>query len=165
MGTGVGAARDGDSAAVFLRRMLSVGFPAGHALQSLNSLLILRGSPGAVTVDLAEVDLATGTAVLYKWGAAPSWVVKSGRAEKIGTATPPPGLSVTDARETVTRLSLRRGETLILLSDGLEAGDALSRMELTQAVPPGVLAQRLLELGGLGGDDATAAVVCLENLP
>jgi stage II sporulation protein E len=164
MGTGDGAARAGNGAADYLRRMLSVGFPASHALESLNSLLVLQGGAGAVTVDLAEVDLSSGTAVLYKWGAAPSWLLKSGRAEKIGTATPPPGLSVTDARETVMRLSLRRGETLILLSDGLEAGETLSRMELTQPVQPGELAQLLLESGCRSGDDATAAVVCLEPL-
>jgi stage II sporulation protein E len=164
MGTGDGAARAGDSAAGFLRRMLSVGFPAKHALESLNSLLVLRGAGGAVTVDLAEVDLSSGTAVLYKWGASPSWVLKSTGAEKIGTATPPPGLSVTDARETVARLSLRRGEVLILLSDGVEAGETLGRMELTQSAPPGELARILLEAGCRGGDDATAAVVCLESL-
>ena len=164
MGTGLGAAQAGDSAAVYLRRMLSVGFPAGHALRSLNSLLTLRGSGGAVTVDLAEVDLSSGTAVLYKWGAAPSWLLKSDRAEKIGTATPPPGLSVTDARESVARLSLRRGEVLILLSDGIEVGDTLGRMELTHSCQPGELARKLLEAGCLDSDDATAAVVCLEPL-
>ena len=164
MGTGDGAARAGDSAAAYLRRMLCVGFPAGHALASLNSLLVLRGHGGAVTVDLAEVDLSSGTAVLYKWGAAPSWLLRSGGAEKIGTATPPPGLSVTDARETVTRLSLRRGEVLILLSDGVEVGETLCRMELTQPAQPGELAQRLLEAGCRSGDDATAAVICLERL-
>ena len=164
MGTGAGAANAGDSAAVFLRRMLSVGFPPEHALESLNSLLVLRGSGGAVTVDLAEVDLSSGAAVLYKWGAAPSWVLKPSGAEKIGTATAPPGLSVTDARETVVRLSLRRGEVLILLSDGVEVGETLCRMELTQPVQPGILAQRLVEGGCRGGDDATAAVICLERL-
>ena len=110
------------------------------------------------------MDLSTGTATLYKWGAAPSWVLKKSGAEKIGTATPPPGLSVEDARETVVRLSLRRGEVLILLSDGVEAGDALSRMELTPDAPPGELAQRLLECGCRGGDDATAAVIRLQRL-
>ena len=41
-------------------------------------------------------SLDTGHATLYKWGAAPSWLLRRGSAEKIGTATPPPGISVTD---------------------------------------------------------------------
>ncbi len=164
MGTGLGAAQEGDSAAVLLRQMLSVGFPAEHALRSLNSMLILRGRAGAVTMDLAQIDLTNGAAALYKWGAAPSWVLKKKGAEKIGTATPPPGLSVEDTRETVVRLSLRGGETLILLSDGAEVGETLRRMEGMSDAPPGELAQLLLEQGCRGEDDATAAVIRLQRL-
>ena len=164
MGTGLGAAREGDSAAARLRQLLTVGFPAEHALRSMNSILTLQGRGGAVTMDLAEADLATGNAVLYKWGAAPSWVLKKSRTEKIGTATPPPGLSVEAVRETVVRLSLRRGETLILLSDGAEAGETLSRMELIRDAPPGELAQAILDSCCHGQDDATVAVVRLQRL-
>ena len=164
MGTGLGAAQEGDSTAVLLRRMLSVGFPAEHALRSLNAMLLLRGKAGAVTVDLAQIDLSNGTAVVYKWGAAPSWLLKKSGAEKIGTATPPPGLSVEDARETVVRLSLRRGEVLILLSDGVEAGETLRRMDTMTDAPPGELAQALLDQGCRGEDDATAAVIRLQRL-
>ena len=122
MGTGLGAAQEGNSAANLLRQMLIAGFPAEHSLRSLNSILALRGSAGAVTVDLAEVHLDTGLAHVYKWGAAPSWLLHRSGAEKIGTATPPPGISG-EIRETVEKLSLRRGEALILLSDGVDGED------------------------------------------
>ena len=164
MGTGLGAAREGDSAAVRLRQMLIAGFPAEHALRSLNSILTLQGKGGAVTMDLAEVDLSTGTAVLYKWGAASSWILKESGAKKIGTAAPPPGLSVKGTRESAVQLSLRRGEVLMLLSDGVEAGETLSRMELIRSAPPGELAQAVLEAGCSGEDDATVAVVRLQRL-
>ena len=164
MGTGLGAAREGDSAAFQLKQMLLIGFPAEHALRSLNSILVLQGKGGAVTMDLAEMDLITGRATLYKWGASPSWILKKRGVEKIGTATPPPGLSITDAREESVQLSLGGGEVLILLSDGIEAGDTLGRMELTRSCQPGELARKLLETGCLDSDDATAAVVCLEPL-
>ena len=164
MGTGLGAAREGDSAAAQLRQMLTIGFPAEYALRSLNSILTLRGKGGAVTMDLAEVDLTTGAVVLYKWGAAPSWLVKKTGTEKIGTATPPPGLSVVEGRESSVRLSLRRGEVLILISDGVEAGETLRRMELVTDAPPGELARSVLEGCGQTGDDATVAVIRLQKL-
>ncbi|MFR3324792.1 MAG: SpoIIE family protein phosphatase [Oscillospiraceae bacterium] len=82
MGTGLGAAQEGQSAGSLLRQMLTAGFPAAHALRTLNSILALRGSAGAVTVDLAELYLDTGHATLYKWGAAPSWLLRRGSAEK-----------------------------------------------------------------------------------
>ena len=162
MGTGLGAAQEGSRAAELLRDLLSAGFPAEYALKSINSLLALCGKAGAVTVDLAEIELDLGRATLYKWGAAPAWVLRDGKAKKIGTAGPPPGLSAMDGRETVERLSLRRGEMLILLSDGVDGEAALDRLDQAEALPPGELAAALLEDGCRGTlDDATAAVIRL----
>ena len=162
MGTGLGAAQEGQSAASLLRQMLCAGFPAEHALRSLNSLLVLRGRAGAVTMDLAEIHLDSGRAAVYKWGAAPSYLLRGGMAEKIGTATPPPGLSITEGRETVERLSLRRGEVLIMTSDGVDGEDALRRERRISALPPGELAAKILEYGARSGeDDATVAALRL----
>ena len=161
MGTGLGAAREGQSAGELLRQMLTAGFPPEHAFRSVNSILALRGQAGAVTLDLAEIRLDSGRVSLYKWGAAPSFLLRKMGAEKIGTATPPPGISIADARETVYRLSLRRGEMLILVSDGAEVGENLRRGEVGQ-LPPGELAEWLLKECGAGGeDDATVAVLRL----
>ena len=162
MGTGLGAAQEGQSAAALLRQMLLSGFPPEHCLRSLNSLLVLRGSAGAVTVDLAQIRLDTGHATIYKWGAAPSWLLRRSGAEKIGTATPPPGLSVEGPRETVEKLSLRRGEVLILVSDGLDGEEVLSRSVCTPDAPPGELAAMILEGGSREAeDDAMVAAVRL----
>ena len=164
MGTGLGAAEEGDTAGNYLKRMLLSGFPPEYAFRSLNSLLVLRGRAGAVTLDLAEVRLDSGRVSLYKWGAAPSWHWGKSGAKKIGTAMPPPGISMTDAREMVARLSLRRGEVLILLSDGVEAGECLRRKESGPELAPGELAQWLLEECRSGGeDDATVAVLRLNR--
>ena len=91
-----------------------------------------------------------------------SWVISPMGGRKIGTATPPPGLSVQEGRETVERLSLRRGETLVLLSDGVGAGDAIASLAVSSATPPGEVAAEILELSSLeNGDDATVAVIRL----
>lgn len=161
MGTGLGAAQEGQTAAALLRQMLTAGFPAEYALRSLNSLLVLRGRAGAVTVDLAEIYLNNGNVTIYKWGAAPSLVLRHTGPEKIGTAGPPPGLSVTQTRETVERLSLRTGEVLMLLSDGVQVGEVLRHGGLGLELPPGELAASVLAHGADGSDDATAAVIRL----
>ena len=162
MGTGLGAADEARTGADLLRSLLTAGLPAEYALKALNSLLALCGKAGAVTVDLAEIELDTGRTAIYKWGAAPSWVMRQDRAEKIGTAAPPPGLSVTDGRETVERLSLRRGEMLILLSDGVDGEAVLGPGGQAEASSSGELAAKLLEAGCRGKtDDATAVVVRL----
>ncbi len=163
MGTGLGAVQEAKTASVMLRRLLTAGYPADYALQSLNSLCALRDRAGAVTVDLLELQLDTGKAMLYKWGAVPSYLVTGIGAEKIGTAGPPPGLSVTDYRQTSQRLSLRRGETLVMVSDGVGEEEALHCCLKMVGQPPGELADALLACGQLGGeDDATVALICLK---
>ena len=160
MGTGLGAAREGQNAGKLLRQMLAAGFPAEHALNSLNSLLVLQAKAGAVSVDLAEIYLETGIVHIYKWGAAPSWVLTRRGAEKIGTATPPPGISVEASRMAVEKLSLRRGEVLMLVSDGVE--DAW-----IQSLPGEFADASLRELAGRvlrqddAQDDATIALIRL----
>lgn len=162
MGTGLGAAREGHEAGKLLRQMLLSGFPAEYALTSLNSLLTLENRGGAVTVDLAAIALDTGIVQIYKWGSAPSWVMTRRSAEKIGTATPPPGMGVEPIRMAVEKLSLRRGEVLVLLSDGVD-GEVIPHLPGADAEkPPGELAAVILEKGcGEGEDDATAAVIRL----
>ena len=162
MGTGAGAAQESREAAELLKGLLQAGFPAEYALRSLNSLAVLRELGGCTTVDLVRLQLDTGRGTLYKWGAASSYLLKNGQLRKIGTASPPPGLSV-QTRETVDRLSLGGGEVLILLSDG--AGeDMLLRTPWTAPEPsPGALAAAILERGALEGDDATVAVVRLRS--
>jgi len=162
MGTGEEAARDAQRVGTMLRRMLSAGYPAPYALRSINSICALQGHAGAVTLDLAELQLDSGRATLYKWGAAPSYVISRGEPIRVGTATPPPGLSVADGRETVERLSLRRGETLVLLSDGAGGEDSLHRSWLDENAAAGALAARILEECPMGSsDDATVAVIRL----
>ena len=160
MGTGLGAAREGQSAGILLKQLLSAGFPAEHALQSLNSLLALQAKAGSVSVDLAEISLETGIAHIYKWGAAPGWVLHRRGAEKIGTATFPPGISVESESMAVEKLSLRRGEVLILVSDGVKE---TSVENVSVDAPLGKLAETILEQNGDDEeDDATAVLVRLK---
>ena len=160
MGTGAGAARESAEAASLLRQMLTAGFPPEYALRSLNTLAVLRELGGCTTVDLVQLRLDTGKGVLYKWGASPSYLMVSGQLRKIGTAGPPPGLS-NSSREMVDRLSLGRGELLILLSDGVSEEGLLDSARTTPSQPPGEMAAAILEKECSGGDDATAVVIRL----
>lgn len=163
MGRGLGAVQEAKTACVMLRRLLSAGYPPEYALRSLNSLCALRDRAGAVTVDLAEVALDTGKVTLYKWGAAPSWLVTRLGLERLGTQGPPPGMSVTEQRETVVRLSLRREEILLLVSDGVSE-EALTRCRNMDTASPGLLAAALLEQDTqMEEDDATVVTLRLTS--
>lgn len=162
MGTGLGAVQEGKTAASLLHRMLSAGYPAQYALRSLNSLCALRDRAGAVTVDLAELNLDSGKVNLYKWGASPSYIATKFGAERLGNVSPPPGISVLDAQEQVERAVLRRGEWLVMVSDGIGQREALRCCTELGDSSPGELAASLLSCARLDGqDDATVAVIRL----
>ena len=164
MGKGMGAVEEGKNAAALLQRMLRAGYPAEHALRSLNSLCALRERAGAVTVDLAEILLDSGKVTLYKWGAAPSYVATKYGADQLGSISPPPGISVTDEQEKKEQTSLRRGEWLIMVSDGIGPRDALRCCMEMGDRSPGELAAGILACGQLGGqDDATVVIVRLAS--
>lgn len=163
MGTGLGAVQEGRTAGAMLKRLLTAGYPAEHALRSINSICALRDRPGAVTMDLAEIHLNNGRVNLYKWGAVPSYLIGSMGVEKIGVAGPPPGLSVTDYRESVERLSLRRGQLLIMVSDGIGEGEAMRCCMDGVGKTPTEVAVELLSAAQAGGlDDATVVAISLE---
>lgn len=158
MGTGPEAVQEGQTGAELLRKLLSCGFPPEHALKSLNSLCALRDRAGAVTVDLVQICLHTGKTTLYKWGGAASFLMSAGGTEKLGTTSPPPGLSVADSREVRCSLTLRKGQTLLLVSDGVEE-DGVGTL-CKENGSPAVVAEELLKKS-LPEDDATVVTIRL----
>ena len=160
MGTGMGAVQEGKTAADLLKKMLTAGYPAEYALRSLNSLCALRERAGAVTVDLAEVDLSSGRGSLYKWGAMPSYLVGGMGAQKLGSAGPPPGIWVTDIQEQREKFTLRRDQRLVLVSDGVSQEDAMQCCMGNLGRTGGELARAMLACGELRGqDDITVVTV------
>ena len=164
MGTGMGAVREGQAAVQILSRLLGAGFPAQHALRSLNSLCALRDRAGAVTVDLAEIYLDTGRVTLYKWGAAPSYFLTREGAERIGQPGPPPGLSLEGTKEETEHFSLKRGQWLILASDGVDSTEALACCRACKEESVAELATRILHSGQTDStDDATVVIIRLSD--
>ena len=164
MGRGMGAAQEGKAALQLLRRLLTAGYPGYAAIRCLNSLCALRGRAGAVTVDLLEIELEKGRAKLYKWGAAPSYLMGKMGVERIGVPGPPPGLSVTEQQEQQYRFSLGRGERLVLVSDGVGDENAFHCCTARSDMSAQELAAALLRQGAQAGeDDATVVIVTLNE--
>ncbi len=161
MGTGLGAAEESRQASELITGMLTAGMTPGAVLGSVNSQLTLMDRGGAVTVDLAELRLDTGRVWLYKWGAGPSWLLRGRRGMQIGASGPPPGLGIVAGRESVSRVVMFPGDTLVLLSDGVDAGNVKAWASLAKNADPGDLAAQILASGANQGDDATAVVIRL----
>lgn len=163
MGTGPEASLEAKTGGDMLRRLLLAGYPAEHALGSLNSICALRDRAGVLTVDMAEIHLDSGVVSIYKWGAAPSYLLTDGQTEKIGTPTPPPGLSASGWQPPAKRVSLRCGERLIMVSDGVGEESAFRICREKAGAPDEILARCLIDCGiHQGDDDATVACIRLK---
>ena len=150
---------------------MEAGYSRQQTLAAVNGMM-LCASPGDVfaTVDMATVDLWSGRAVIDKLGAAASWLSRGDTLTPLKGEALPLGILEHVVTGSV-HLRLKEGDTLLLLSDGVE--DAFeSEAALETAIRTALLedtpqraANRLMTLAGLarGGrpDDRTALIIRL----
>ena len=174
MGTGRPAAVDGNLAAELTARLLKAGFTAELAARLVNVALALKSEDeSGATLDLISVDLYTGTARLFKAGAAPGFLVHGGRVRAVGDTSLPVGiLGGVNGQSRVVHLTV--GDYAVLVSDGLLVdgpGWVAKQLELSAAAgeAPEKVAKTLVETARVRAqktgrpDDITAAVLRLEK--
>ncbi len=124
MGSGGAAAVDSTMACGLLVSLISVGVSYETALRLVNSALLVKsGDESLATIDVCTFDLFTGRARFYKAGAAPTFVIKSGKAGYVETASLPAGIlqGVSFEQSGVT---LHEGDVIVMISDGVTATGA-----------------------------------------
>ena len=169
MGTGKAAAVDGVLAATLSRQLIDAGFEGASAARLVNVALSLKGEDAGATLDLLTVDLYTGRCDLFKAGAAPTYVVKRGRAVALATESLPVGiLGGVVGRSAHTALG--DGSLAVMVSDGaISAGDEWLKAELERlaAEEAKTVADALLEGASRREtghrDDITIAVLRLDR--
>ena len=104
-----------------LRQFLTAGIEPAPALKTLNTALALRGEEGGgfTTIDLLQMQCRSGAASLYKYGAAPSYLIRAGTVTRFTGSGFPVGLEQGDRPPEQTRLSLTAGSYFVMISDGV----------------------------------------------
>ena len=147
---------------------MRAGTAPERALKTVASALGLRGEEdgGFTTVDLLRLDLFTGEAGIYKYGAAPTYIRKGRQVTRVTGTTLPAGLSGEPGEPDVTRIILEAGDCVLLVSDGVAGGDSdlwvRERLGAFEGDSPKDLACALIEESGAHGgatDDRTALVL------
>lgn len=173
MGTGRPAALDGTVAANLTTSLLQAGFQPETAARLTNVALALKSDEeSSATLDLLQVDLYTGTARLYKAGAAPGFVVQNGKARVLDGPGLPMGLLARVKSES-RALHLYAGDWAVLVSDGMLTDGTdwiVQQLELCAASgnSPTDTADLLVRTGRMRAqrtgrpDDITATVLQLE---
>ena len=178
-GMGSGAAAHAESAMTvrLLRQFLKAGIQPASALKTINTALTLRCQEGGgfTTIDLLALDRRSGGAMLYKYGAAASYLKRNGVVTRLDGGSLPAGLQSAHQPPETTGIRLEPGSVLVMVSDGVTSeGDDWLR-ELLAQWPVGdsqELAQMILaesrRHGGLRDDCAALALrleKSAENLP
>lgn len=169
MGTGKAAAVDGVLAATLSRQLIDAGFSGDSAARLVNVALSLKGEDSGAALDLLSVDLYTGRCDLFKAGAAPTYLVRRGKAVTLGARGLPVGL-LEGVVGAPTHAALGDGSLAVMVSDGaVSAGDEwlLAELERLAEEEPQTVADTLLEgaIRRQSGhpDDITVAVLRLER--
>ena len=121
---------------------------------------------GFVTLDLWEINLFTGSTLLLKYGAAPGFLVRDGRLTRLDARALPAGLEPMEGEVPTVRLHLRAGDRVILLSDGVWAGQKTAdlicdHLQLEGQELANLLVEQAAKEGG--GDDMTVVVAQLRE--
>ncbi len=131
MGTGGRAAVDGAMASGLMSRLIKAGFGYECSLRILNSSMLFKSSDESLaTVDIASIDLFTGMTELYKAGAAPTIVKRSGKTGKAESTSLPAGI-LRDIGFDKAVIKCKTGDIVLLMSDGVtQSGTDWIRTEL-----------------------------------
>lgn len=118
MGTGGRAAVDGAMASGLMSKLIKAGFGYDCSLKILNSSMLFKSSDESLaTVDVASIDLFTGDVSIYKAGAAPTVVRRSGRCGRAESTSLPIGI-LNDVEFDKAKIRLKGGDILLMMSDG-----------------------------------------------
>jgi len=165
MGSGAQANRESTLAVRLLEQFIRAGVSSRQALQTLSYALALRGEDcgGFTTVDLLQVDLFTGQALLLKMGAAPTFLRQKGQVRRLAGERLPAGLEQEGQADEFS-FTLEPGDCVLMVSDGVcpaeEDGWLRERLEAFDSESPKELARALLTQAPLPGtDDRTALVI------
>ena len=122
MGTGEQAAAESAEAASILGRFLRAGVAPELSMKLLSSVMSLRSEDtmGAATADLMCIDLFSGSAGLYKYGASPTYLLSGGKIKRVSGENFAAGVGGFAAPDR-TELTMKAGSVAVIVSDGVAA--------------------------------------------
>lgn len=119
MGQGKKASMESQLVISTLSKLLMAGFDVDIAVKTINSIL-MNGDDGEMfaTVDLALINNANNHIKLFKMGAASTFIKRGKEITTVQSPAPPVGI-VDGWKISYLDLKLRKGDTLIMVSDGV----------------------------------------------
>jgi len=162
MGSGKQARSESEAAIRLLFRLYDAGVQKELVYENVNRMLLAQNeSEIYATLDAVSIDLNTGEAEFLKYGAPPGFLLREGLISPINGEALPCGI-LAEAKPSVTRLKLERGDRIVLCSDGVQdvlpEGVEKAILALENEKQTGEALLKLAEARG-GSDDMTVMVI------
>lgn len=167
MGTGPKAAVDGTVAAWLFSKLISTGLGFESSMRLVNSAMIVKSTEESLaTIDAVRINLNSGRADFFKAGAGITLVCKGKKVYRVGKPSMPLGI-LRDVESDQSSLTLKRGDKLVMMSDGVavtahpQIAEMLSRFNKND---PSELAEEVVKIAekyskSKHPDDITAVAV------
>ena len=167
MGTGSAAGAVSNRAIALISGFVRSGCGAGESVRAVLPVLAAQFERGGfVTLDLLEINLFTGRAAFLKYGAAPSFVLREDRLERVAGKALPAGLADEGEEAEPILLRLEPGDRVVMMSDGVwDNSDTEQVLREASALDAALLGARLLDAAAPGEDDMSVVVVTMKASP
>lgn len=144
MGSGSRARIDSALACSMAVRLLKSGISLSAALETVNTALLVKSADESfATLDICRIDLNTGECVIYKAGAAATYIKSGDRMLRAVLSSPPIG---SGGRVTVPaqKFHISAGDVIIMTTDGASLDEEWLSRELSKDISSSTeLAERI----------------------
>lgn len=166
MGTGSRARVDSAMACSVLSKLLKCGVSIKTALQIVNTVLMVKSADESfATLDICRIDLNSGEGVLYKAGAAITYIKSEDRLVRAALSSAPAGLGG-QLNVPAQKFTVKKGDAVIMMTDGVVPDEQWLSRELSRRVAPAEIAERIAKAARVDGkkdDDISVVAMVVES--
>lgn len=143
MGNGSRARVDSAMACSVLSKLIKCGVSIKTALETVNTVLMVKSADESfATLDICRIDLNSGEGVVYKAGAATTYIKSEDKLVRAALSSAPAGLG---GQLTVPaqKFTVGNGDVIVMMTDGAAPDEQWLSRELSQRADPAELSKRI----------------------
>lgn len=133
MGSGMQAHYESKEILRLLGKMVKSGVNIKSAIQTLNTIMSLRGTEQFSTLDITHIDMSSGNISMFKEGAAPTFLIQGKSVKKIESNSLPIGV-VNSSKFNKQEFTVGNNDTIVMMSDGIYDQDPVGLEKLLMTI-------------------------------
>lgn len=166
MGNGSRARVDSAMACSVLSKLIKCGVSIKTALETVNTVLMVKSADESfATLDICQIDLNSGEGVVYKAGAATTYIKSEDKLVRAALSSAPAGLGG-QLSVPAQKFTVSKGDVIVMMTDGAAPDEQWLSRELSQRVEPAELSERIAKAARMDrtrDDDISVISLVLER--